>query len=609
MKKKFGILIALVMALSLCLVPAAPAMVAETLAEGTTYEIVGNYYPVDFTVTDDGPTVTWTFDMIGGKALVGDGHWGYGLAISLDGLEPAFQIHNNDGSDSTYAWGTHLYSPYDDGWVSGTTNTLVSELSWVTCTGKRDITDNPSGVFTVTIDKAELGPEFYWAIWFGVGGFWSPNTGYSSYPEDFIWGENVATDHYEPCSVSVNNPPVADPNGPYLGVVYTPISFDGTVSSDPDDDPLTYDWDWGDDSSAGSGATPSHTYTEVGIYNVCLTVNDGSLDSAEVCTIAVVYDPSAGFVTGGGWIDSPPGAYMPGPTNIAGTFAGDFTSRFTNIECDPNNTPVTFTGSVEVTGIQPNGAVMIGLVDQGLYDSGDSAWGSGAYLYLGRIGTNVRIGPSDGFMGGELNQVGANVPYVDGGPNLLNFSMTIYNGEITVTYEGSDYVDTYGEIEDADVYDAYPGNEFDSRAYVGLDSYPAENEIVYDIDISGCPCGPIGKASFGFVSKYNKKTEVAEGNTEFVFKAADLNFHSTSYDWLLVTGSNYAKFKGIGTINGEGSYKFQLWAGDGTGSDGADTFRIKIWEEDGAGSENVIYDNGMDQAIGGGSIVVHTSKK
>ena len=50
-----------------------------------------------------------------------------------------------------------------------------------------------------------------------------------------------------------------------------------------------------------------------------------------------------------------------------------------------------------------------------------------------------------------------------------------------------------------------------------------------------------------------------------------------------------------------------LWAGDGTGDDGADTFRIKIWwEED--DTENVVYDNGMYQAIGGGSIASMRSK-
>jgi hypothetical protein len=114
-----------------------------------------------------------------------------------------------------------------------------------------------------------------------------------------------------------------------------------------------------------------------------------------------------------------------------------------------------------------------------------------------------------------------------------------------------------------------------------------------------------GKANFGFVSKYEKGATIPTGNTEFVFHAGNLNFHSTSYQWLVVTGGNYARFKGSGTINGDGDYKFMLWAGDSE----ADTFRIKIWEEDDGGVETVNYDNSFDQEIGGGSIVVHTSKK
>jgi len=211
LKKKLSILIALVMAISLCLAPAAP-IAAETPVEGMTYEIVGKYYPVDFTVTDDGPTVTWTFDMIGNKDLVGNGHWGYGLAISLDGEKPAFQIHNNDGTDSTYPWGTHLYSPYDDRWKSSDMNTLVSELDWVACKGDRDIANNADGVFTVTIDKTELGLEFYWAIWFGVGGFYNPNNGYSSYPEGFMWQEDVTAGHYEPYTIPQPPAPVRSPD-------------------------------------------------------------------------------------------------------------------------------------------------------------------------------------------------------------------------------------------------------------------------------------------------------------------------------------------------------------------------------------------------------------
>jgi hypothetical protein len=110
-----------------------------------------------------------------------------------------------------------------------------------------------------------------------------------------------------------------------------------------------------------------------------------------------------------------------------------------------------------------------------------------------------------------------------------------------------------------------------------------------------------GKATFGFVSKYKKGADVPTGNTEFQFKAGDLHFHSISYEWLVVTGSNFAKFKGEGTINGAGNYKFQVWAGDNA----PDTFRIKIWD---AVTGAVVYDNGMNQPIGGGNIVVHNKK-
>jgi hypothetical protein len=99
--------------------------------------------------------------------------------------------------------------------------------------------------------------------------------------------------------------------------------------------------------------------------------------------------------------------------------------------------------------------------------------------------------------------------------------------------------------------------------------------------------------------------DVPTGQTEFQFRVADLNFHSSSYEWLVVTGSDYAKFKGSGTINGGDDYKFMLWAGDSN----QDTFRIRIWTEDEAtGAETDVYDNGFDQEIGGGSIVIHTGK-
>lgn len=52
----------------------------------------------------------------------------------------------------------------------------------------------------------------------------------------------------------------------------------------------------------------------VGVYDVCVSGSDaaGNTGAAE-CVFLAVYDPDAGFVTGSGWIQSPPGAYVPDP--------------------------------------------------------------------------------------------------------------------------------------------------------------------------------------------------------------------------------------------------------------------------------------------------------
>ncbi|MGD2253679.1 MAG: BMP family ABC transporter substrate-binding protein [Anaerolineales bacterium] len=120
-----------------------------------------------------------------------------------------------------------------------------------------------------------------------------------------------------------------------------------------------------------------------------------------------------------------------------------------------------------------------------------------------------------------------------------------------------------------------------------------------------------GRASFGFVSKYKRGASTPEGVTQFQFRVADLNFHSEAYDWLVIGGMR-AQYKGTGTINGEGAYRFILTAIDGDlhANDGVDRFRIKIWDP---ATEEMIYDNqlgDLDDAdpvtvLSGGSIVIH----
>ena len=120
-----------------------------------------------------------------------------------------------------------------------------------------------------------------------------------------------------------------------------------------------------------------------------------------------------------------------------------------------------------------------------------------------------------------------------------------------------------------------------------------------------------GRANFGFVSKYKKGATTPTGQTEFQFQVASLNFHSDTYQWLVVAGHK-AMYKGTGTINGEGNYGFMLTAIDAklTSSTDVDKFRIKIWDKD---TNVIVYDNQMDAAdgadpttsIAGGNIVIH----
>ena len=74
-----------------------------------------------------------------------------------------------------------------------------------------------------------------------------------------------------------NQPPNADISSPSNGDRYDAfetVIFDGSLSSDPEDDPLTYTWDFGDDNSSHDAYT-THEYGDTGFYFVTLTVNDG----------------------------------------------------------------------------------------------------------------------------------------------------------------------------------------------------------------------------------------------------------------------------------------------------------------------------------------------
>jgi predicted ribosomally synthesized peptide with SipW-like signal peptide len=193
--------------------------------EGTS-ETYNFYKPnginVSITVESTDCQITWTFDFPIDEDP-SNGNMGYSLVISNDGAKPEFQVHNNDGTDGTYPWGTHLYSEWGpagtgyNGWHTGDTNTPVSDLDWITCTGHRykegktdDPTSNPEGTFTVTIDKCKLTGTIYWAAHFGAGGF-SNYGGLSKYPDAWVpWSGDSNNNEVAPIKTLIKQITEAD---------------------------------------------------------------------------------------------------------------------------------------------------------------------------------------------------------------------------------------------------------------------------------------------------------------------------------------------------------------------------------------------------------------
>ena len=108
--------------------------------------------------------------------------------------------------------------------------------------------------------------------------------------------------------IGSNLPPVAQASAnPTTGPTPLTVNFSSAGSSDPEGQPLTYSWNFGDGTTS-TAANPTHTYTTPGPYQVRLTVSDGvnSTISAPLSIsagnrpTATILSPTDGAIVQGG---------------------------------------------------------------------------------------------------------------------------------------------------------------------------------------------------------------------------------------------------------------------------------------------------------------------
>jgi hypothetical protein len=89
----------------------------------------------------------------------------------------------------------------------------------------------------------------------------------------------------------VNDPPVANANGPYSADEASPITFDASSSSDVDGDALEYHWDFENDgiwdTSWSNDPTATHTWPDDHVGDAVVEVTDGVFMVSAMATVTV----------------------------------------------------------------------------------------------------------------------------------------------------------------------------------------------------------------------------------------------------------------------------------------------------------------------------------
>jgi len=147
-------------------------------------------------------------------------------------------------------------------------------------------------------------------------------------------------------------------------------SFTATFTDPGTKDTHTCTLSWDDGSSASAGVVTetngsgsckgTHTYTHTGVFTVTATVTDKDGGSASDGDFLVVYDPTAGYVSGSGFVNSPAGAYTAIPS-ATGKASFGFNTRYQLGSTLPSG-PTTFNFTCTPANLKFSGVVYEWLV-------------------------------------------------------------------------------------------------------------------------------------------------------------------------------------------------------------------------------------------------------
>ncbi|MFC1488584.1 PKD domain-containing protein [Thermodesulfobacteriota bacterium] len=135
------------------------------------------------------------------------------------------------------------------------------------------------------------GTQLMFQRWDGAGNLWIVNvddltkfqiTTSGNFQGQFDWSRICVSNQPPVANAGIYDSQSAEEN------CEAQVNLDGTGSSDPDEDPLTYSWAWWIDGAAYSASGPTPTITlPLGTHTITLTVDDGQVTDTDSVVIIV----------------------------------------------------------------------------------------------------------------------------------------------------------------------------------------------------------------------------------------------------------------------------------------------------------------------------------